>query len=79
MIHLEQFVYLARWKYLNKEKRKEQREKDWTIEEGRMVERLLFVAPTFAPLALALYAFDTQPLPLWRSGFVHAGFPPRYS
>ena len=54
MIHLEQSVHLAKRQDLKKEKRKEQREKDLTIEKGRMVKRLLFVAPAFAPLALTL-------------------------
>ena len=31
---------------------------------GRVVKRLLFLMPAFAPLALSLCAFDAQPLPL---------------
>ena len=38
-------------------------------------KRLIFFALAFAPSALMLCTFDTQPLPLWRSHFVHAGCP----
>ena len=75
MIHLEQSVYLAIMERFEKRERKRAEKKDLTIEKGRMVKRLLFLTPAFAPLALALCAFDTQPLPLWRSCFVHARYP----
>ena len=53
--HMEQPVYLAIWKDLNKNKRKEHKKKDWTIEMGRMVERFPFLLQAFAPSALRLY------------------------
>ena len=65
MIHLEQSFYLAIWKDLNKEKRKEQR----SIEIRRMVKRLLFLVPAFAPSTLMLCAFGANALCLWHSRF----------
>ena len=53
--HMEQPVYLAIWKDLNKNKRKEHKKKGWTIEMGRMVERFPFLLQAFAPSALRLY------------------------
>jgi len=52
---MEQPVYLAIWKDLNKKKRKEHKKKDETIKMGRMVEPFLFLLQTFAPSALRLY------------------------
>ena len=52
--HLEQSVYLAIWKDLDKEKRKEHRKKlnDRNGEDGRAFP---FFPPAFAPLALRPY------------------------
>ena len=68
MIHLEQSVYLAIMERFEKREKKRAEKKDLTIEKGRMVKRLLFVAPAFAPLALRLCAFGAHALRL----FAHA-------
>ena len=60
MIHLEQAVNLAIMERF--EKREKKREKNLTIEKGRMVKRLLFLTPAFAPLALVLRAFGAHPM-----------------
>ena len=64
-----------------KREKKRAEKKHLTTEKGRMVKRLLFLTPAFAPLALVLRAFGAQPMRFWRSAFapcsgnVHAGYP----
>ena len=62
MIQLEQSVYLAKMDRFEKREEKRAEKKDLTIEKGRMVKRLLFLTPAFAPLALVLRAFGAQPM-----------------
>ena len=62
VIHFEQSVYLAKMERFEKREKKRAEKKDLTIEKGRMVKRLLFLTPAFAPLALVLRAFGAQPM-----------------
>ena len=62
VIHLEQSVYLAIMERFEKREKKRAEKEDLTIEKGRMVNRLLFLTPGFAPLALVLRAFGAQPM-----------------
>ena len=64
MIHLEQSVFLGKMERFEQREKKRTKKKDLTIEIGRMVKRMLFLAQAFPPLALRLCPFGTHALPL---------------